>query len=140
MRRNFNLAEWAICHRTFVTFIMIILLAAGAWSYTRLGRSEDPPFTIKSMIVQAQWPGATISDTLHQVTEKIEKKLQETPYLDHIRSYTTPGRATIEVILKGSVSPKSVPDIWRQVRKKVDDVRWTLAPACCVCRMSTRST
>jgi multidrug efflux pump len=126
MRRNFNLSEWAICHRTFVTFIMIMLLAGGAWSYTRLGRSEDPPFTIKSMIVQAQWPGATISDTLHQVTEKIEKKLQETPYLDHIRSYTMPGRATIEVILKGSVLPKSVPDIWYQVRKKVDDIRSTL--------------
>jgi multidrug efflux pump len=103
MRRNFNLSEWAICHRTFVTFIMILLLVGGAWSYTRLGRSEDPPFTIKSMIVQVQWPGATISDTLYQVTEKIEKKLQETPYLDHIRSYTMPGRATIEVTLKGSV-------------------------------------
>jgi multidrug efflux pump subunit AcrB len=126
MRRNFNLSEWAICHRTFVTFIMILLLVGGAWSYTRLGRSEDPPFTIKSMIVQVQWPGATISDTLYQVTEKIEKKLQETPYLDHIRSYTMPGRATIEVTLKGSVLPKSVPDIWYQVRKKVDDIRLTL--------------
>jgi multidrug efflux pump subunit AcrB len=78
MRRTFNLAEWSINHRPFVTFVMIMLLAAGAWSYSRLGRAEDPPFTVKDMIVQAQWPGATISDTLLQVTEKIEKKVQET--------------------------------------------------------------
>lgn len=126
MRRMFNLAEWAINHRPFVTFVMILLLAAGAWSYSRLGRAEDPPFTVKDMVIQAQWPGATISDTLLQVTEKIEKKVQETPYLDHVRSYTLPGQATIRVALKGSVPPKSVPDIWYQVRKKVDDIRWTL--------------
>jgi multidrug efflux pump subunit AcrB len=126
MRQTFNLAEWAINHRSFVTFIMIILLAAGAWSYSRLGRSEDPPFTVKDMFIQAKWPGATISDTLLQVTEKIEKKLQETPYLDHVRSYTIPGQATIRVSLKGSTPPKSVPDVWRDVRKKVDDIRLTL--------------
>ena len=126
MKRTFNLAEWAINHRPFVTFIMILLLAAGARSYSRLGRSEDPPFTVKNMIVEVRWPGATISDTLLQVTERIEKKLQETPDLDHIRSYTIPGRATIDVALKGSVPPKSVQEIWYQVRKKVDDIRWTL--------------
>jgi multidrug efflux pump subunit AcrB len=105
---------------------MIMLLAAGAWSYSRLGRAEDPPFTVKDMIVQAQWPGATISDTLLQVTEKIEKKVQETPYVNHVTSYTVPGRATIRVALKGSVPAKDVPGIWYQVRKKVDDIRWTL--------------
>ena len=126
MRRIFNLAEWSINHRPFVTLIMIVLLAAGAWSYSRLGRSEDPPFTVKDMFVQAKWPGATLSDTLLQVTEKIEKKLQETPYLDHVRSYTIPGQSTIRVTLKGSTPPKSVSDVWREVRKKVDDVRWTL--------------
>ncbi len=126
MRRNFNLAEWAICHRSFVTFIMVVLLAAGAWSYVRLGRSEDPPFTVKEMIVQAQWPGATISDTLQQVTARIEKKLQETPHLDHLRSFTLSGRTTIQVTLKDSVAPRSVPDIWYQVRKKLDDIRSTL--------------
>jgi multidrug efflux pump len=126
MRRTLNLAEWAINHRQFVTFVMVMLLACGAWSYTRLGRSEDPPFTVKNMVVQARWPGATITDTLLQVTEKIEKKLQETPYLDHVRSYTRPGQATIEVILKGSTPPKSVPDVWYEVRKKVDDIRWSL--------------
>ena len=126
MRRTFNLAEWSINHRPFVTFVMIMLLAAGAWSYSRLGRAEDPPFTVKDMIVQAQWPGATISDTLLQVTEKIEKKVQETPYVNHVTSYTVPGRATIRVALKGSVPAKDVPGIWYQVRKKVDDIRWTL--------------
>src|SRR6185436_3617453 len=103
MRKIFNLAEWAISHRSFVTFIMIIVLVAGAWSYSRLGRSEDPPFTVKDMFVQARWPGATISDTLLQVTEKLEKKVQETPYVNHVTSYTVPGRATIRVALKGSV-------------------------------------
>ena len=126
MRRTFNLAEWAICHRSFVAFIMVVILAAGAWSYVRLGRSEDPPFTVKEMIVQAQWPGATISDTLQQVTARIEKKLQETPHLDHLRSYTLPGRTTIQVALKDSVAPRSVPDVWYQVRKKLDDIRATL--------------
>src|ERR1700730_9305939 len=124
--RNFNLAEWAINHRPFVTFILIVLLVGGVWSYPRLGRSEDPPFTVKVMIVQAQWPGATITEMVQQVTEKIEKKLQETPFLDNIRSYTTPGVATIQVVLKDSISSKIVPDIWYQVRKKVDDVRPTL--------------
>src|SRR5262249_24734317 len=84
MRRTFNLAEWAICHRSFVTFIMVVLLAAGAWSYVRLGRSEDPPFTVKEMIVQAQWPGATISDNLQQVTAINDNKLQAKPHLDNL--------------------------------------------------------
>src|SRR5262249_15493595 len=92
----------------------------------RLGRSEDPPFTVKEMIVQAQWPGATISDTLQQVTARIEKKLQETPHIDQLRTLSPPGRSTIQVTLKDSVAPSSVPDIWYQVRKKLDDIRSTL--------------
>jgi multidrug efflux pump subunit AcrB len=123
MKRNFNLAEWAINHRPFVTFFMIMLIVAGAWAYLRLGRSEDPPFTVKVMIVQAQWPGATISDTLEQVTERLEKKLQETPELEHLRSRTLPGQVLIEVVLKGSVPAKSVADVWYQVRKKINDIR-----------------
>ena len=126
MKRTFNLAEWAVTHRPFVTFFMIALLAAGAWSYLRLGRSEDPPFTVKVMIVQARWPGATIADTLQELTERLEKKLQETPNLDYVRSRTAAGEVLIEVLLKGSVSPNSVPDIWYQVRKKINDIRATL--------------
>lgn len=126
MNRDFNLAEWAITHRSVVTFAMIVLMVAGAWSYIRLGRSEDPPFTVKTMIVQAGWPGATITDTLQQVTERIEKKLQETPHLDNIRSYTVPGLATIAITLKGSAPAKAVPDVWYEVRKKLNDIRRSL--------------
>ena len=87
-----NLSDWAIRHRSFVIFLMIMVSAAGLGSYRRLGRSEDPAFTIKTMIVQATWPGATLNDTLLQVTERLERKLQETPNLDYLRSYTTPAR------------------------------------------------
>lgn len=86
---------------------MIMVSAAGLWSYRRLGRSEDPAFTIKTMIVQATWPGATLNDTLLQVTERLERKLQETPNLDYLRSYTSPGKTTIFVNVKGTVRAKA---------------------------------
>jgi multidrug efflux pump subunit AcrB len=98
----------------------------GRWSYLRLGRSEDPDFTIKTMVVQAQWPGATLGDTLEQVTDRIESKLQETPSLDYVKSYTSAGQATIFVYLKDSTPAAEVPDIWYQVRKKVRDIQNTL--------------
>lgn len=120
---TFNLSDWAIRHRPLVWFFMIVIVAAGLFSYQRLGRNEDPAFTIKTMVIQAAWPGATITDTLQQITDRIEKKLQETPYLDFIRSYTTPGQATIFVNLLGTTPARSVPDIWYQVRKKVGDIR-----------------
>lgn len=123
MGGTFNLSEWAIRHRSLVWFMMIVITAAGIWSYQRLGRNEDPAFTIKTMVVQAVWPGATINDTLTQITDRIEKKLQETPYLEFIRSYTTAGQATIFVNLLGTTPARSVPDIWYQVRKKVGDIR-----------------
>ena len=122
MKQRFNLAEWAIHQRSLVFFFMIVMLAAGAWSYTRLGRSEDPPFTTKFMVVQASWPGATLPDTVQQITDRVEKKLQETPGLDYIRSYTTPGEVTIEVVIKDTLPARNVPDMWYQVRKKADDI------------------
>ena len=124
--RRFNLSEWAIKHRSLVTYFMLIIIIAGVESYFRLGRSEDPDFTVKTMVVQADWPGATVADTLEQITDRIERKLQETPNLDYLKSYTTAGRATIFVNLKDSTLPKQVPDIWYQVRKKVYDIRDTL--------------
>ena len=124
--KGFNLSEWAIGHRSFVAYLMLVVMIAGAGSYFRLGRNEDPTFTIKTMVVQTQWPGATITDTLQQVTERIERKLQETPGLDYVRSYTTAGQSTIFVNLKGSTPAAKVPDIWYQVRKKVGDIRGTL--------------
>jgi multidrug efflux pump len=123
---RFNLSEWAIRHRSLVTYFMLIIVVAGAWSYLRLGRSEDPDFTIKTMVVQAEWPGATVADTLEQITDRIESKLQETPSLDYLKSYTTAGKATIFVYLKDSTPPAQVPDAWYQVRKKVRDIEYTL--------------
>jgi multidrug efflux pump subunit AcrB len=125
MNRIVNLADWAINHRSLVSFAMIVIVVTGAWSYSRLGRGEDPPFTVKDMVIQAHWPGATISDTLQQVTDRIEKKLQEIPNLDYIRSYTTAGQTTVAVVLKGSAPPRTVPETWYQVRKKIDDIRRT---------------
>ncbi|MBV9443224.1 MAG: efflux RND transporter permease subunit [Acidobacteriaceae bacterium] len=123
---RFNLSEWAIRHRALVTYFMLVIAVAGIGSYFRLGRSEDPDFTVKTMVVQAAWPGATVKDTLEQITDRIERKLQETPNLDYLKSYTTAGQATIFVYLKDSTPPAQVPDIWYQVRKKVGDIRNTL--------------
>ncbi|GAA0604314.1 efflux RND transporter permease subunit [Craurococcus roseus] len=127
MRRS-NLSEWAIGHRSLVAYFMLVLMAAGAASYLRLGRSEDPDFTIKTMVVGATWPGATVGDTLQQVTDRLERKLQETPDLDYLKSYTTAGQATVFVYLKDRTPAARVPDIWYQVRKKVGDIRHTLPP------------
>jgi len=121
-----NLSEWAIRHRSLVTYFMIVIAAAGIGSYFQLGRSEDPDFTVKTMVVQAAWPGATVGDTLQQITDRLERKLQETPDLDYLKSFTTAGKATIFVQLKDSTPPAKVPDIWYQVRKKVGDIRNTL--------------
>ena len=123
---RFNLSDWAIRHRSLVTYFMLMIVVAGVWSYLRLGRSEDPDFTVKTMVVQAAWPGATVGDTLEQVTDRLERKLEETPDLDYLKSYTTPGQVTIFGYLKDSTPPGRVPDIWYQVRKKVRDIRNSL--------------
>ena len=102
---RFNLSEWALRHRSLVTYFMLVIAVAGIWSYLRLGRSEDPDFTVKTMVVQASWPGATLGDTLEQITDRIESKLQETPNLDYLKSYTSAGQTTIFVNLKDSTPP-----------------------------------
>ena len=123
---RFNLSEWALNHRSFVVYSMIVLMVAGALSYSRLGRNEDPAFTFRTMVVQAAWPGATLQETLDLITERIEQTLKETPNLDFLRSFTRAGSTTIFVNLKGSTPPRQVPDIWYQVRKSVGDMRHTL--------------
>jgi multidrug efflux pump subunit AcrB len=123
---GFNLSEWALKNRSLVAYFMIIAVIAGVFSYFRLGRSEDPAFIIKTMVVQAAWPGATVEETLKQVTERLERKLQETPHLDFLRSFTRAGVTTIFVNLQGSASAKQVSDTWYQVRKNVGDIRNTL--------------
>jgi multidrug efflux pump subunit AcrB len=105
---------------------MIMVMLAGTASFRSLGRDEDPAFVIKTMVVQAAWPGATIDDTLRQVTERIERTLQETPHLDFIRSYTNPGLTTIFVNLKGATPASAVPDVWYHVRKSVGDMWHTM--------------
>ncbi|MEP9387712.1 efflux RND transporter permease subunit [Mesorhizobium sp. KR9-304] len=123
---GFNLSAWAIANRSVVLFLIMVLVALGLGSYTQLGRNEDPTFTIKTMVVQARWPGATLDDTLNQLTERLERKLQETPYLDYLKSYTKAGESTVFVYLKGSAGPEAVKDTWYQVRKKVTDIKLTL--------------
>ncbi len=125
---QFNLSEWALKHRSFVVYLMLVAVVVGVMSYLRLGRNEDPAFTFRTMIVRAAWPGATLNDTLDQVTERIEQTLKETPNLDFLRSFTSAGVTTIFVTLKGSTPAKEVPDIWYHVRKSVGDIRHTLPP------------
>jgi multidrug efflux pump subunit AcrB len=122
---SLNLSDWALRHRALVWFFMVLIIAAGLFSYKRLGRNEDPAFTIKTMVVQAAWPGATVDEMIKQVTDRIEKKLQETPDLDFTRSYTTAGVTTVFVNLLGSTRSRDVPEIWYQVRKKIGDIRGT---------------
>ena len=124
--KGFNLSEWAINHRSFVWFLMILFVAAGVLSYRQLGREEDPSFSIKTMIVRTYWPGATIDDTMLQVTDRIEKKLQETPSLYYLKSETKPGVSTIYVNVLDNTPKEAIPDIWYQVRKKVADIKATL--------------
>lgn len=123
---GFNLSAWALRQRSLVVFFMIVCVVAGAASFLNLGRNEDPAFTFRTMVVRAGWPGATQSDMLLQVTERLERKLQEVPGLDTLRSYTSAGVTTIFVDLRGDTPPEDVPDIWYEVRKKIGDIRGTL--------------
>ena len=124
--KGFNLSDWALRHRSFILYLMLAAAIAGVWAYAKLGREEDPPFTIKTMVIKTMWPGATATDTLQQVTDRIEKKLEELPYLDFVRSYTKPGESVVFVNLKDTVAASAVPQLWYQVRKKIDDIRHTL--------------
>jgi multidrug efflux pump len=124
---GFNLSEWALKHRSITVYLMIIAVLAGLASFYRLGRGEDPTFIIKTMVVQAAWPGATMEETLKQVTERLERTLQETPNLDFLRSFTRAGVTTIFVNLDGKTNAQQVADTWYHVRKSIGDMRHTLA-------------
>ena len=126
--KGLNLSEWAVKHPSFVLFLTVACAIAGVSSYLSMGRAEDPAFTIKVMVVAAQWPGATADEMQRQVADKIEEKLQETPHLDWIKTYCTPGGAYLTIQLKDTTAPKDVPDAWYQVRKKVGDMQHTLPP------------
>ena len=98
--KNLNLTEWALRHKQLVYYFVFITFIMGIFSYLRLGRMEDPDFVIRQMIVSVSWPGASARQVEEQVTDKIEKKLQDTPGLDYLRSYSKPGQAVIYVTLK----------------------------------------
>lgn len=128
MRGGFNLSRWALEHIPLIRYLIVALLLGGVMSYGRLGQDEDPPFTFRAMVVRAIWPGATALQMADQVTDKLEKKLQETPYIDRIRSYSKPGETTIILQLRESTPPRETPGAWYQVRKKIGDIRNTLPP------------
>lgn len=120
---GFNLSDWALRHQSFVWYLMFVSLLMGVISYMNLGREEDPAFTIKTMVIQTRWPGATVDETLNQVTDRIEKKLEELDSLDYVKSYTRPGESTVMVFLRDTTSAGDIDNIWYQVRKKIDDIR-----------------
>ena len=126
MTTRTNLSALALRHGTLTVFFMIALVAAGIFAFFNLGRGEDPPFTIKQMVVSAAWPGATSREMELQVTDKLETKLQELPYFYNVQSYTKPGETVIYVSLRDDVPPAKVADLWYQVRKKVGDIRGSL--------------
>ncbi|MBB3119991.1 efflux RND transporter permease subunit [Pseudoduganella violacea] len=126
MKDGFNLSRWALEHIPLTRYLIAVLLIGGMLSYANLGQDEDPPFTFRVMVVSAKWPGATALQVAEQVTDKLEKKLQETPYIDEIKSYSKPGEALIMLELRESAPPKETAAAWYQVRKKIGDIRGTL--------------
>ena len=125
-RSGFNISRWALEHPALTRYLMVVLMVLGFAAYFQLGQDEDPPFTFRAMVVQAVWPGATAQQMADQVTDKIEKALQEVPNADIIRSYTKPGESVTIFQIKDSSPPKDVPQIWYQTRKKIGDMRGTL--------------
>src|SRR5450830_921180 len=123
---GFNLSKWALEHIPLTRYLMVALLLGGIFSYGNLGQDEDPPFTFRAMVVKAIWPGATALQMADQVTDKLEKKLQETPYIDEIVSYSKPGQTLIILNLRESTPPQETGNAWYQVRKKIGDIRGTL--------------
>jgi multidrug efflux pump len=124
--RRFNLSEWAVHHQALVLFFIVGLALAGFFSYQRLGRSEDPSFTIKLAVVSILWPGATAQEMQSQVAEPMEKKLQELPYFDKVQTYSKPGFSAMQVFFKDSTPPKDVPYLFYLVRKKLVDMQGEL--------------
>ena len=123
---GFNLSEWALRHQPLVRYLIVALAIVGVLSYEKLGQSEDPPFTFKVMVVRTEWSGASAREVEEQLTDRIEKKLQEVPYVDTLRSYSRPGESVVLFIAKDSTPVKDVPDVFYQVRKKIGDIKGTL--------------
>ncbi|MEK7911507.1 efflux RND transporter permease subunit [Burkholderia multivorans] len=125
---RFNLSAWALRHQALVVYLIVLATVAGILAYTRLAQSEDPPFTFRVMVIRTFWPGATARQVQEQVTDRIGRKLQETPAIDFLRSYSRPGESLIFFTMKDSAPVKDVPETWYQIRKKVGDIGYTLPP------------
>ncbi|MHB1332596.1 MAG: efflux RND transporter permease subunit [Sulfuriferula sp.] len=123
---RFNLSEWALAHRNFVLYLMVLFTVLGVLAYGKLGQSEDPPFTFKVMLVQAYWPGATAHEMEQLVANPIEKALLESPHIDTVKSFSRPGSTQIFITGKDATPPRDIPDMYYQVRKRVSDIRHTL--------------
>jgi multidrug efflux pump subunit AcrB len=128
MDDKFNLSKWALDHPALTRYLMVVLMVLGVAAYFQLGQDEDPPFTFRAMVVRTYWPGATAQQVAEQVTDKLERTLQEVPYADKIRSYSKPGESQIIFQIKDSSKPTDVPNVWYSVRKKIGDIRYTLPP------------
>jgi len=124
--QRFNLSDWTLHHRTLVGYFLLVIALMGVFAYGKLGQAEDPPFTFKMMVIRTIWPGATARQVEQQLTDRIEKKLQETPYIDRVSSFSRPGESTVMFFAKDSTPPANVPDVFYQVRKKIGDIRHTL--------------
>jgi multidrug efflux pump subunit AcrB len=125
---GFNLSKWALDHAPLTRYLMVVLMVLGAFAYFELGQDEDPPFTFRAMVVRTYWPGATAQQVAEQVTDKLERTLQEAPYADKIRSYSKPGESQIIFQIKDSSKAADVANVWYTVRKKIGDMRNTLPP------------
>ena len=125
-KTGFNLSKWALDHPELTRYLMIVLMVMGFAAYFQLGQDEDPPFTFRAMVVRTYWPGATAQQVAEQVTDKIEKTLQEVPFADKIRSYSKPGESQIIFQIKDNSKAAEVANVWYAVRKKVGDMRYTL--------------
>ncbi|MFZ2986447.1 efflux RND transporter permease subunit, partial [Ideonella sp.] len=123
---RFNISRWALDHAPLTRYLMVVLMVLGMVAYTQLGQDEDPPFTFRAMIIQSFWPGASAQEMAEQVTDKVERALQEVPHSDIIRSYTKPGESLTIMQLRDNTPGKEVTETWYQVRKKVNDMRSTL--------------
>jgi len=124
--QRFNLSDWTLHHRTLVGYFLLAIALMGVLAYGRLSQAEDPPFTFKLMVIRSFWPGATARQVEQQLTDKIEKKLQETPYIDRVSSYSRPGESTVLFSAKDNTPPAQVPEVFYQVRKKIGDIRQNL--------------
>src|SRR5690242_9259577 len=124
--KDLNLSEWALKHQQMILFLLMVCTLGGILAYNHLGQKEDPEFTVKAMLVQAFWPGSSAQQMADQVTDKLEKKLQEVAEIDYTTSYAKPGVTQITIALRDDTPAEKVPDIWYQIRKKLGDIQHTM--------------